>query len=54
MTLQIGSVAPDFEAVTTAGVNYQLNPNVVFKADYQTFHVDSARDRFDLGLGLTF
>jgi outer membrane murein-binding lipoprotein Lpp len=42
------------EAVTTAGVNYQLNPNVVFKADYQTFHVDSARDRFDLGLGLTF
>jgi hypothetical protein len=42
------------EAVTTAGVNYQLNPNVVLKADYQTFHVDSARDRFDLGLGLTF
>lgn len=42
------------EAVITTGVNYQLNPNVVFKADYQTFHVDSARDRFDLGLGLTF
>lgn len=42
------------EAVTTAGVNYQLNPNVVFKADYQSFHLDSARDRFDLGLGLTF
>jgi hypothetical protein len=42
------------ETVTTVGVNYQLNPNVVFKADYQTFHVDSSRDRFDLGLGLTF
>ncbi len=42
------------EAVTTTGVNYQLNPDVVFKADYQTFHVDSTRDRFDLGLGLTF
>lgn len=42
------------ETVGTVGLNYQLNPNVVFKADYQTFHVDSARDRFDLGLGLTF
>jgi Phosphate-selective porin O and P len=42
------------ETVITAGVNYQLNPNVVFKTDYQTFDVDSARDRFDLGLGLTF
>ncbi|MGA7181510.1 MAG: porin [Thiobacillaceae bacterium] len=42
------------ETVGTVGFNYQLNPNVVFKADYQTFHVDSSRDRFDLGLGLTF
>ena len=42
------------ETVGTVGFNYQLNPNVVFKADYQTFNVDSSRDRFDLGLGLTY
>jgi len=42
------------ETVGTVGFNYQLNPNVVFKADYQTFDVDSSRDRFDLGLGLTY
>ncbi len=42
------------ETVGTVGFNYQLNPNVVFKADYQTFHVDTSRNRFDLGLGLTF
>jgi hypothetical protein len=47
------SAAPS-ERVTTVGLNYQLNPNVVIKVDYQTFHVDSSRDRFDLGLGLTF
>ena len=46
--------SPPTEAVFTTGVNYLLNPNVVFKADYQSFHVDSASDRLDLGLGLTF
>jgi phosphate-selective porin len=42
------------ETVGTIGFNYELNPNVVFKADYQTFDLDSSRDRFDLGLGLMF
>jgi hypothetical protein len=42
------------ETVATIGFNYQLNANVVFKADYQTFHVDPSRNRFDLGLGFTY
>jgi len=42
------------ETVNTYGVNFYLNPNVVFKADYQSFHVDSDLDRFDLGIGLAF
>ena len=42
------------EAVASVGFNYQLNPDVVFKADYQTFQVDPTRNRFDLGLGLTY
>jgi phosphate-selective porin len=47
------SAAPT-ESVTTVGLNFLLNPNVVIKTDYQDFHADSSRDRFDLGLGLTF
>ncbi len=42
------------ESVASVGFNYQLNPDVVFKADYQTFQVDPTRNRFDLGLGLTY
>ena len=46
------------ERVWTAGVNYYLNPNVVFKADYQRFNRDDAAlgygDRFDLGIGYQF
>ena len=42
------------ESVATVGLNYKLNPNVVLKADYQSFHVDSSRNRFDLGLGFTY
>ena len=42
------------ETVWTYGVNYYLNPNLVFKADYQQFDVDDSRNRFDLGLGLEF
>jgi len=46
------------ETVWTTGVNFYLNPNVVFKADYQHFSGDYPGDvnqnRFDLGLGLEF
>jgi hypothetical protein len=42
------------ETVMTYGVNLYLNPNVVFKADYQSFRVNDQSDRFDLGMGLMF
>ena len=42
------------ESVWTIGANFYLGPNVVFKADYQKFKVDSSRDRFDLGMGYSF
>jgi hypothetical protein len=46
------------ERVWTAGVNYYLNPNVVFKIDYQNFNRDDLAlrygDRFDLGIGYQF
>jgi hypothetical protein len=42
------------ETVWTYGFNFNLNPNVVFKADYQRFSEDSDRNRFDLGMGLAF
>jgi hypothetical protein len=46
------------ERVWTAGANYYLNPNVVFKVDYQHFDHDDAAlgygNRFDLGIGYQF
>src|SRR4030095_102311 len=46
------------ERVWTAGANYYLNPNVVFKVDYQHFNYDDEAlgygNRFDLGLGYQF
>lgn len=42
------------ETVWTYGFNYNLNPNVVFKADYQRFSENSDANRFDLGMGLAF
>ena len=42
------------ESVWTTGINYYLNPNVVFKLDYQGFDVNDSLDRYDLGLGLEF
>ena len=42
------------ERVITAGASFYLNPNVVFKADYQKFDIDPKRDRFNLGLGYAF
>jgi hypothetical protein len=42
------------DRVWTVGANFYVTPHVVFKADYQWFHVNSAFNRFDLGLGLNF
>ena len=42
------------ETVTTLGASFYLTPNIVFKADYQWFRVDTQADRFQLGLGLNF
>ena len=46
------------ERVWTAGANYYLNPNVVFKIDYQHFNNDDLvlgyGNRFDLGIGYQF
>lgn len=42
------------ERVVTVGASFNVHPNLVFKADYQKFRVDSSRDRFNLGLGFMF
>jgi len=53
-----GTPALPTERVCTAGANYYLNPNVVFKVDYQHFDYDDEAlgygNRFDLGLGYQF
>lgn len=48
-------VAPSpTERVFTSGTNYWLTDGVVFKIDYQHFHLDSSRNRIDLGMGYQF
>jgi hypothetical protein len=42
------------EEITTVGINLNINSGVVFKLDYQTFDLNSAGDRIDLGLGYAF
>jgi hypothetical protein len=42
------------ETVTTAGANFTIHPQVVFKVDYQTFKTDREKNRFDLGVGYMF
>ena len=46
------------ERVWTLGANYYLNPNVVFKIDYQEFNRDDSAfgygNRVDLGIGYQF
>jgi cell division protein FtsB len=42
------------DRVWTVGANFYLNPNVVLKADYQSFRNNRDFSRFDLGLGLNF
>ncbi len=46
--------ALETEGVFTAGVNFQVTSGVVLKADIQRFHVDTERNRVDLGLGWSF
>lgn len=54
----LGTPALPTQRVWTAGINYYLTPNVVFKFDYQDFRYDDALlnygNRFDLGLGFQF
>jgi hypothetical protein len=53
-----GTPALPSERVWTVGANYYLNPNVVFKIDYQDFNHDDVAlgygNRFDLGIGYQF
>ncbi|HEY1398777.1 porin, partial [Roseateles sp.] len=42
------------EQVWTAGANFQISPNVVFKIDYQRFREASDQNRVNLGLGWNF
>lgn len=42
------------ETVTTVGLNLNLNPHVVLKADYQNYKTDNRKDRFNLGVGYMF
>lgn len=42
------------ETVVTAGANFNLSREVVFKADWQNYKQDDAKDRFNLGVGYMF
>lgn len=42
------------DTVYTVGANFYLNPNVVFKVDYQRFKINRDFSRLDLGLGVQF
>lgn len=42
------------ERVVTAGANFRIGEGIVLKADYQKFHEDTSRNRFNLGVGYSF
>ncbi len=55
------SVAPGFtidplndESLVTAGVNFYVHPQVVFKLDVQDYDTDNTKDRFNVGIGWMF
>jgi hypothetical protein len=54
----LGTPALPTQRVWTVGANYYLNPNVVFKIDYQNFKYDDTilgyGNRIDLGIGYQF
>jgi hypothetical protein len=49
-----GAPAYRTEGITSVGVNFNLTPAVVFKADLQRFKVVKDSDRFNLGMGYSF
>lgn len=50
----LGTDAANTESVVTYGGSFYLNPNVVFKLDYQHFEEASSLNRLNLGLGIAF
>ena len=42
------------QQIWTVGADFFVTPSIVFKADYQQFRFDSARNAFQLGFGLNF
>jgi len=50
----LGVDASPTEQIWTVGANLFASPGIVFKADYQRYKVDSARNSYQLGFGLNF
>jgi cell division protein FtsB len=50
----LGVPASPTEQIWTVGANLYMSPNIVFKADYQRYKVDSGRNAWQLGFGLNF
>jgi hypothetical protein len=46
--------AYDTESIWTAGLNFNIAPTVVIKADYQRYKIVTDSNRFNLGLGFSF
>ena len=49
-----GTWPQNHDRVWTYGANFYVTPNVVVKLDYQLFHANTAFNRVDVGLGLSF
>jgi uncharacterized coiled-coil protein SlyX len=50
----LGVAPTPTEQIWTIGANFFVTPNIVFKADYQQFRIDSSRNSWQLGFGLNF
>ena len=40
--------------MTTVGFNLKIHPQVVIKSDWQSYHTDKNKSRFNIGLGYMF